>query len=287
MSILIVKKGIFIVNRIRLWDILCNFAVRKKIVMITLSFPWLVALVVLLFLATLALLACFKSPMRKWVCFGLSTVSVAYLLYIMMWHESIGNGPMFDWYLVGFVGIFASMALASIGIMDYVKPVVLPVVAQTKELSATPSVEYEEESQVPISEEGFSDEDKDGEDEKRRKDELIGKVLPWFLDQINLYSDEEQNAIKACAIEFVNDGTIPNPAIVIAKGVLSQQQLMELCSAFILLDKDRSECAEFAKAVFGTTFNNTEISTLEKKIKGKDRMQILIDTYWEAEGLSI
>lgn len=255
--------------------------------MITLSFPWLVIIVVLAFLAALALVVCFKSPIRKWVSFGLSIVSVAYLLYIILWHESIGKGSLFDWYLVGFVGVFASMTLASIGIMDWVKPVVLPVVAQTKEPSATPSVEDEEESQVPISEESLSDEDKDGEDEKRRKDELIGKVLPWFLNQLNLYSDEEQNAIKACAIEFVNDGTIPNPAIVITKGVLSQQQLMELCSAFILLDKDRSECAEFAKTVFGTTFNNTEISTLEKKIKGKDRMQILIDTYWEAEGLSI
>ena len=64
--------------------------------MITLSFTWLVALVVLLFLATLALLACFKSPMRKWVCFVLLTVSMAYLLYIMLWHESVGNGPMLD-----------------------------------------------------------------------------------------------------------------------------------------------------------------------------------------------
>ena len=61
-----------------------------------------------------------------------------------------------------------------------------------------------------------------------------------------------------------------------------------MCSAaFILLDKDRSECAEFAKTVFETTFNNTEISTLEKKIKGRDRMQLLIDTYWEAESVAI
>ena len=123
--------------------------------------------------------------------------------------------------------------------------------------------------------------------ESLQKEELIGKVLPWFLDQINQYSDEEQNAIKACAIEFVNDGTIPSPAIVITKGVLSQQQLMELCSAFILLDKDRSECAEFAKTVFGTTFNNTEISTLEKKIKGKGTMQVTIDSYWEVQGKNV
>lgn len=62
---------------------------------------------------------------------------------------------------------------------------------------------------------------------------------------------------------------------------------MELCSAFVLLDKDRSNCAEFAKVVFTDTFNNTEISTLEKKIKGKDRMQILIDTYREAQSINV
>jgi len=267
--------------------------------MITLSFPWLVALVVLLFLATLVLLACFKSPMRKWVCFGLSTVSVAYLLYIMLWHESIGNGPMLDWYLVGFVGVFASMALAGIGIMDWVKPTVLPVMAQNEVTSpASLFVENCKEQQEPIMDDEQSDEEEstalesatergvkdDGANdvERLQKEELIGKVLPWFLDQLIKYDKEEQNTIKACAIEFVNDGTIPNPAIEITKGVLSQQQLMELCSAFILLDKDRSECAEFAKTVFGTSFNNTEISTLERKIKGKDRMQLLIDTYWEA-----
>ena len=244
--------------------------------MITLSFPWLVALVVLLFLATLALLACFKSPMRKWVCFVLSTVSIAYLLYIMLWHESVGNGPMLDWYLVGFVGIFASMALAGIGFMDMVKPAVLPVVVE--EESAAPEDTIESE----VKDNGVNDV------ESLQKEELIGEVLPWFLNQINLFSDEEQNAIKACAIEFVYDGTITSPSVEIAKNSLySHQRLMELCSAFILLDKDRSECAEFAKTVFETTFNNTEISTLEKKIKGRDRMQILIDTYWEAESVAI
>lgn len=111
----------------------------------------------------------------------------------------------------------------------------------------------------------------------------VGKVLPWFLDQLVQYDEDEQNAIKACAVEFVYEGTITRPSVEIARNTLySQQRLMELCSAFVLLDKDRSNCAEFAKVVFTDTFNNTEISTLEKKIKGKDRMQILIDTYREA-----
>lgn len=103
-----------------LWFILCNFAVRKKIVMITLSFPWLVALAVLLFLATLVLMACFKSPMRKWVCFGLSFISIVYLLYIMVWQQQ-NSEQRFEWYLLVCVGILAAMALSGIGFMDFVK----------------------------------------------------------------------------------------------------------------------------------------------------------------------
>ena len=121
------------------------------------------------------------------------------------------------------------------------------------------------------------------EAERIRMAELEGKVMPWFLDQLNQYGKKEQNAIKMCAIEFVNDGTISSSSVEIAKNTLySQQRLIELCSAFVLLDKDRSDCAEFAKAVFAETFINTEKTTLEKKVKGKDTMQILIDTYWEA-----
>jgi hypothetical protein len=121
------------------------------------------------------------------------------------------------------------------------------------------------------------------EAERIQREELIGKVMPWFLDQLNQYDEKEQNSIKVCAIEFVYEGTISNPSIDISKNTLySQQRLMELCSAFVLLDKDRSDCAEFAKTVFSPTFSNTEISTLEKKIRGRDKMQLLVDSYWEA-----
>ena len=278
--------------------------------MITLSFPWLVIILVLAFLAALGLVVCFKSPIRKWVSFGLSMVSVAYLLYIILWHESIGNGPLFDWYLVGFVGVFASMALASIGIMDWVKPAVLPVAVQSKvSRLASPLVENHEERQEPVMDDEQTNEEKiakEGSDAPERTtegevkdgdandveslqgEELIGKVLPWFLDQLNQYGEDEQNAIKVCAIEFVNDSCISVPTVKIAKNTLySQQRIMELCSCFLLLNKERSVCAEFAKTVFANTFNNTEISTLEKKIKGKGTMQVTIDSYWEAQGKNV
>jgi hypothetical protein len=120
------------------------------------------------------------------------------------------------------------------------------------------------------------------EEERMQREELIGKVMPWFLDQLNQYGEKEKNAIKVCAIEFIYEGTISSPPVEIAKNTLySQQRLIELCSAFVLLDKDRSDCAEFAKTVYAVTFSQTEISTIEKKIKGIDKMQLLIDTYWE------
>ena len=90
--------------------------------MITLTFPWLVFLVALLFVAILVLMYHLKSPIRKWVCFGLSFVSIAYLLYIMMWHQD-GAGQPLDWYLLGGVGILAALVLAGVGFMDLVKPI--------------------------------------------------------------------------------------------------------------------------------------------------------------------
>ena len=90
--------------------------------MITLSYPWLVALIALIFVASLILVASYKSPMRKWVCFTISAITIAYLLYIMLWqqHES---GQRLEWYLLGCVGIIAALVLSGVGFMDLVKPI--------------------------------------------------------------------------------------------------------------------------------------------------------------------
>ena len=297
--------------------------------MITLTFPWLVFWVALLFVAILVLMYHLKSPKRKWVCFGLSFVSIAYLLYIMMWHQD-GAGQPLDWYLLGVVGILAALVLAGVGFMDLVKPItntasienqVNPAVLVTiqNEPTDTDAVnddafsvnaddtgvinadgvnkDVDNEEIAGCKEEVFADaieveeiddakdDNKNGaltEEERMQREELIGKVMPWFLDQLNQYGEKEKNAIKVCAIEFIYEGTISSPPVEIAKNTLySQQRLIELCSAFVLLDKDRSDCAEFAKTVYAVTFSQTEISTIEKKIKGIDKMQLLIDTYWE------
>ena len=300
--------------------------------MITLTFPWLVGLVALVFVATLILVACYKSLMRKWLCFAISTITIAYLLYIMLWqqHES---GQRLDWYLLGCVGIIAALVLSGVGFMDLVKPItntapmdsrvdpsifvsnenkqadtdaVSTNADSTDEINADDINTDADSKEEMVSADATEAEDKDdaeneleedasvdakndanndalNEAERIQREELIGKVMPWFLDQLNQYDEKEQNSIKECAIEFVYEGTISNPSIDISKNTLySQQRLMELCSAFVLLDKDRSDCAEFAKTVFSSTFSNTEISTLEKKIRGRDKMQLLVDSYWEA-----
>lgn len=299
--------------------------------MITLTFPWLVGLVALVFVATLILVACYKSPMRKWLCFAISTITIAYLLYIMLWqqHES---GQRLEWYLLGCVGIIAALVLSGVGFMDLVKPIAntAPIdsrvdpsilvsttnnqtdtdavstnadntgdknvddvntdVGSKEEMVSTDVTEAKNKDDAENVEDNTSVDAKEdakndalNEAERIQREELIGKVMPWFLDQLNQYDEKEQNSIKECAIEFVYEGTISNPSIDISKNTLySQQRLMELCSAFVLLDKDRSDCAEFAKTVFSSTFSNTEISTLEKKIRGRDKMQLLVDSYWEA-----
>lgn len=288
-----VKIVTFIVNWLWLWFLLSNFAVRKKIVMVSLSFSFsytgMIAMVILLFGAIVVLMSGFKSPMRKWICFGLSAISVAYLLYIMVWHESIGNGQRLDWYLVGIVGITASLGLAGIGFMDMVKPIALPVVTQNDVTPPAPqSVKISEEHQEPIVEDEQTDEDKIEENERLHKEELIGKVMPWFLDQLVQYSDEEQAAIKVCAISFVYENIIPEPGVIIgANSLYSQSRIIEMCSAFYLLGNTKDDCVTFVKRVFSGAFANTEDSTIAKKIKGAERMLLLIDTYWEAKGINV
>ena len=48
-----------------------------------------------------------------------------------------------------------------------------------------------------IDSEGTYDGDGDDEVEKIQREELIGKVMPWFLDQLNQYSDEEKKCYKS------------------------------------------------------------------------------------------
>ena len=314
--------------------------------MITLTFPWLVFLVALLFVAILVLMYHLKSPIRKWVCFGLSFVSIAYLLYIMMWHQD-GAGQPLDWYLLGGVGILAALVLAGVGFMDLVKPItntasmenqVNPAVLVTiqneptdtdavngdafsvnaddtgvinadgvnKDVDNEEIAGCKEEASANVTEaeeiddvgdetdnelkDDAKDDNKDAltEEERMQREELIGKVMPWFLAQLNQYGVEERNAIKVCAIDFVNEGKFSPPTVVVQNNKLySHNRIIEICSALYLIGDDNNACVDFIKEVFAEPFANTEESTILKKLSGPDKMLEIIDTYWEAQGIKV
>lgn len=76
------------------------------------------------------------------------------------------------------------------------------------------------------------------EAERMQREELKGKVMPWFLDQLNQYGEGERNAIKACAIEFVKEGKFSPPTVAVQKNKLySHSRIIEICSALYLIGK--------------------------------------------------
>ena len=141
--------------------------------MITLSFPWLVALVALIFVATLILMAGYKSPMRKWICFTISAITIAYLLYIMLWQEHESDQRL-DWYLLGCVGIIAALVLSGVGFMDMVKPVTIEKVMQEEPVVPCSPVKeecQEETMDTSGDEDSVDDIDSEGTDEGDWDDE--------------------------------------------------------------------------------------------------------------------
>jgi hypothetical protein len=87
---------------------------------------------------------------------------------------------------------------------------------------------------------------------------------------------------------FVHNGTINSPSVLINntindKPLYKQAELMEICSAFLLLDKKREEVADFLTCIFKQAIKGSKKGTLAAKLKGKDRMQLLIDSDLEAE----
>ena len=123
----------------------------------------------------------------------------------------------------------------------------------------------------------------------RKEGKEMTYLRPDAKSQVTVqYSDEEQSAIKVCAISFVYENVIPKPEVTInINSLYSQSRIIEMCSAFYLLGNTKDDCVTFVKRVFSGAFANTEDRTIAKKIKGTDRMLLLIDTYWEAKGINV
>lgn len=317
--------------------------------MYTLSYPLLLAFEVCAFIVFIVTMYFFKSPWRKWICFGATFITILLLLDAepTLFADDAYSSEWRWFKFVAFVGV---VMVAGIGFLDLRKPnqnretqnmvpneaEESPLVEDQQEHSGkqtdeikecevevsssaataamvlsvmdTPTIELPDvvspsnvtpdvDSSVDIQSTNVSPDvdDEDYYEENKEKlarhdaptqmqQDFENKVLPWFYDQISQFTPAQQEAIKACVEKFLRNGYTSGPEETICRlgSPYTQQKLYEIVSAFMLLDKSREQCADFAKEVFTDFFWNTETKTIERKLKGKDKILLLIDTYWEA-----
>lgn len=285
--------------------------------MYTLSYPLLLAFEVCAFIVFIVTMYFFKSPWRKWICFGATFITILLLLdaeptlfaddaYSSEWH----------WFkFVAFVGV---VMVAGIGFLDLRKPnqnretqnmvpngaeefslvedqqehlgkqadevnegdvevfssaTIAAMTPSVMDKPATESLGKVSPSEVTLdvvssADMPYSNVSSDVDDDfsyDKDQEEIVSddaptqfqrdfedKVLPWFYDQISLFTTEQQEAIKACVEKFLRNGYTSGPEETINRvgSPYTQQKLYEIVSAFMLLDKSREQCADFAKEVF-------------------------------------
>jgi len=328
--------------------------ITNRKIMYTLSYPLLLAFEVFAFIVFIVTMYFFKSPWRKWICFGAAFITILLLLDAeptLFANDAYSS----EWHWFRFVAFIGVMMIAGIGFLDLRKPnqnreledavangaeesslaedplkhsgkqteevnegevnvsssadtaamnlsdmeastiespdevstsgVISDVDSSTDMPSANvppdvdDEVHCEEDQEIQVGHEAPTQIQQDFED----------KVLPWFYDQISQFTPAQQEAIKACVEKFLRNGYISGPKETISRvgSPYTQQKLYEIVSAFMLLDKSREQCADFAKEVFADFFWNTETKTIERKLKGRDKIQLIIDTYWEAKSIKL
>lgn len=283
--------------------------------MYTFSYPLLLAFEVCAFIVFIVTMYFFKSPWRKWICFGAAFICIWYLLNMDPHNDEAHSS---EWFWLKFVASFGVVIIAGIGFLDlrranhHGETEIVP--DEPKESSVVEESQVQSEIQTDEPKEDIekdtsvvdtlavissADEEDDFSYEEDREElvcndipsqsrrDFEDKVLPWFYDQISLFTTEQQEAIKDCVEIFLRKGyaTGPKEAISRIGSPYTQQKIYEIVSAFMLLDKSREQCADFAKEVFTDFFWNTEIKTIERKLKGKDKILLIIDTYWEAKSI--
>ncbi len=317
--------------------------------MYTLSFPLLLAFEVCAFIVFIVTMYFFKSPWRKWICFGAAFITILLLLDAepTLFADDAYSS---EWHWFRFVAFIGVMMIAGIGFLDLRNPnqnsevddmvpngaeesslvedslkhsekqtdevnegelevstsaattamppsvkdtIVLESSGDVAPSNVTPDVVLSADMQFPDVSPDVDDEVHCEEDQEKQvrhdaptqiQRDFEEKVLPWFYDQISQFTPTQQEAIKACVEKFLRNGYTSGPEETISRlgSPYTQQKLYEIVSAFMLLDKSREQCADFAKEVFSDFFWNTETKTIERKLKGKDKILLIIDTYWEA-----
>ena len=112
------------------------------------------------------------------------------------------------------------------------------------------------------------------EHQNEKQQALRQRELEWFAGKIKMFTEEEQEAILACALSFAEHDLIVAPSISIQpKETCSQQELMYfVCSAFFNMGKKRSDIVSFLYRVFPLYFPAGE-SALAKKMPGLEKVR--------------
>ena len=320
--------------------------------MYTVSYPLLLAFEVCAFIVFIVTMYFFKSPWRKWICFGAAFIAILLLLDAepaLFANDAYSS----EWHWFRFVAFIGVMMIAGIGFLDLRKPnqnreandmvpngadesslvgdsqkqsrkqadelnegevnvsssaataIMIPSVMDTPVIESSEDASSSDVTPDVVSSAGIPSADvpPDVDDEVHcEEDQEIqvrhdapsqiqrdfeDKVLPWFYDQISQFTPEQQEAIKVCVEKFLRNGYASGPEETISRvgSPYTQQKLYEIVSAFMLLDKSREQSADFAKEVFADFFWNTESKTIERKLKGKDKILLIIDSYWEAKSI--
>ena len=111
-------------------------------------------------------------------------------------------------------------------------------------------------------------------EQNEKQKALLQGELEWLADKIQMFTEEEQKAILACAYAFAEHDLIITPSISIQqKDTCSQQDLMYfVCSAFFNMGKKRNDIVSFLYKVFPLYFPAGE-SVLAKKMPGQERVK--------------
>ena len=90
-------------------------------------------------------------------------------------------------------------------------------------------------------------------EDKRHK---VEECLEWFAKRMSVFSKEEQDAINACAIAFVERNQInsPNTPIPINEQYSQASLMQDVSQAFFYVGKSRKDISSFLATVFASYF---------------------------------
>lgn len=228
------------------------------------TFQVILLCVVLIYGVCLYLTARFLSgDARMRVCFFIVGLSILGLLYVLVYGHYLDALTQMEKFMAGSVAVLAIVCYSAVGTYD-------------KAAKMKVNAIYNGESMVKL---------KEGIDAANYKQQEIDKqtfekVMAWITDALCNFEPDERKSILSCADIFAKTGSIAEPAVPIKYNeYYTQSKLREIGSMFLLLKRDREECAKFLLTIFSEFFtrgDKTELSTIKKKMPGVESARALL-----------